>query len=269
VLPAFLPAPKVQPIHVYDLAEGLLKIVERDDIPSCVLCLGSPEPISFTHFLLAIADIRVRRHRFFIPVPVVVIKLLGGAVGGRLRMRLGLERLKSLFELPVMNTACDLRRLGISLRSLPSGMHRSGDDRRRQLIGEGRALLTYVLKERPGTGLLCRYVRAVENLRGGWPLGLPTWALALPATLALFEDHAFASWASNKDFAWRLHAATALAEATTRGACRFLGLARSPSVLVSLLDIARAGLAEISWRLLRIACAPLLYLSMRNSQRRR
>src|SRR5659263_7433 len=43
ILPAFLPAPKVQPIHVDDLSLGLLRIAERVDVCRGVVCLGSIE----------------------------------------------------------------------------------------------------------------------------------------------------------------------------------------------------------------------------------
>ena len=265
VILAFLPAPKVQPIHIDDLAEGMLRIVELDDIPPGVLCLASPEPVSFTRFMLAIASGRVRRQRWLVPIPVMLIHAVGGVLGRRLRIRLGLERLNSLFELPLMDTANDLQRLRLSLRSLPSGMHPSGGDRRRWLICEGQALLTYVLKERPGTSLLRRYVRAVEKLRGGSLLDLPAWTLRLPIALALLDDRAFALSARGAEFAWRLDAATTLAEATTQGARRFLGFGRSSGSLMSLISISRAVVAEIVWRVLRIAGTPFLQRYMRDT----
>jgi len=155
------------------------------------------------------------------------------------------------------------------LRSLPSGMHPSGDDRRRRLIFEGQALLSYVLKERPDTSLLCRYVRAVEKLRGGSLLDLPAWALRLPIALALLDDQAFALSARGAELAWRLDAATTLAEATTQGSRRFLDLGRSSGPLMSLVSIACAVVAEIAWRGLRIAGTPFLqrYMRYTGSQR--
>ena len=114
----------------------------RDDIEPGILCLASSEPVSFTRFLTAIASARVRRQRWLVPVPVILIQAVGRLLGKRLRVRLGFERLNSLFDFPLMDTANDLQRLGLSLRSLHSGMHPSGDDRRRRLILEGKALLT-------------------------------------------------------------------------------------------------------------------------------
>lgn len=265
VMPAFLPAPKVQPIHVDDLAEGLLRIVERDDIPPGVLRLASPDPVSFTRFMLTIASDRVRRQRFCVPIPVRLIQVLGKVLGGRLRVRLGIERLNSLFKLPLMDTAKDLQLLGLSLRSLSSGMHPSGSDGRRRLICEAHALLTYVLKEQPAASLLRRYVRAIEKLRGGIPLNLPLWTCRLPIALALLDDRAFALSARGAEFSFRLDAATMLAEATKQGARRFLGIGRRSGTVMSLIDISRAVVAEIVWRVLRMAGAPLLQRYLRDT----
>lgn len=257
VLPAFLPAPNVQPIHIDDLAEGLLRIIERNDVPPGVLRLASSNPVSFTQFLLAIASDRVHRQRWFMPVPIMFVKLINTILGSRLRKQLGLERLNSLFDLPLMDSNDDLSKLGLSLRSLSSGMHSSGDSRRRRLICEGQAMLTYVLKERPGSILIRRYVRAVEMLRAGSPIDLPRFALKLPAFIALLDERNFtASVQQGEEFFWRLNAATALAEASTRGAYRFLGLGRNSGLLMSLLCIVDATVREIIWRILRIAIMP-------------
>ena len=265
ILPAFLPTPKVQPIHVDDLVEGLLRIVERDDVPSGVLCLASPQPVPFAQFLLSIAENRVRRQRLLAPVPSPLIKLMGACLPPRLKSRFGIEKLNSLFGLPVMDTASDLQRLGLSLRPLHSGMHPSGDDRRRRLIAEGKALLIYVLKVYPGSALVRRYVRAIEQLREGKPLNLPAWVLRRPVTVALLDDRAFAATIKGAELIWRVHAATALAEASVQGAGRFLGVGQSVGVFVNSFAICKAVTAEIFWRLLQLVCFPFLKGIMREN----
>lgn len=263
VIPAFLPAPKVQPIHVDDLTEGLLRIAVRDDIEPGIVCLASNEPVSFTRFLMIIASVRLRRRRWLVPVPVILIQAVGLILGMRLRVRLGFERLNSLFDFPLMDTANDLHRLGLSLRSLHSGMHRSGNDRRRRLIYEGKALLTYLLKDRPGVSLLRRYVYALEKLRGGFPLNLPSLTLRLPIILALLDDKGFALSSRGAEFGLRLDMATVLAEATIPGARRFLDLGRVSGALTSMIRLSYPVFAEIFWRILRMLCMPFLRRSMR------
>lgn len=258
LLPAFLPSPEVQPIHVDDLADALLRIAEREDIPPCTLCLASAEPISFAHFLSVMARCRVRRKRWFIPVPVIFLKMSGAIIGSHMRTRIGLDRLDSLFGLTLMDTAADLMRLNLSLRALPSGMHRSGNGIRRSLLSEGCALLTYLLRVRPGSSLLRRYVRVVEQLRGGVPLELPALILKLPIFVALLESSIDKSASRYTELVWRLDSATTLAEATTYGANRFLGVGRKCGPLFSILWIAGAVVAEIFWRILGAASLLLL-----------
>ncbi len=256
-LPAFVPAPKVQPIHVDDLAEGLLRIAERGDVPPVVYCLAAPEQVSFSKFLAVIAKSRLRCWRGFVPVPVVFFNALAFALGETLWNRLGLGRLRSLFDLPVMETASDLRQLGLTLRPLRSGMHPSGNDRRRCLLREGRALLAYILKEPPGNAVLRRYIRAVEQLRGGQALGLPSAFLNFPILMSLLDKSAWADKATGMEFSWRLDAATVLAEATPSGAYRFLGLGREWGWLSSLLSVGNAIVCEVFWRVLRTPLLPL------------
>lgn len=268
LLPKFVPAPKVQPIHVDDLAEGLLRILERSDAPSGVYSLAAPEPVSFSRFLDAIAKSRLRRWRGFVPVPIMIVDALAAILSEKLQSRLGLERLHSLFSLPVMETASDLKRLGLSLRPLRSGMHPSGSERRRSLLREGRALLAYVLKELPpGSAMLRRYVRAIEQLRGGKAMCLPELFLVSPLFILLLDESAWADKATRAEFSWRLDASTMLAEATPLGARRFLDIGREHGALGSLLSMTIAMTGEVFWRMLRVLLFPLVRLALVRAQR--
>lgn len=261
VLPAFMPAPKVQPIHVDDLAAGLLRIAERSDIRPGILCLASPETVSFTAFLYEIARSRLRSFRCFLPVPALIIATAIRLVGEPLRTRTGLERLRSLFDLPVMNTAFDLQRLGLQLRPLSSGMHPAGSARRRHLIVEGHALLSYVLRAEPGNAMLGRYVRATEKLRDGGVLALPKPFVWLPALLALIDRGNCSETTWGKEFRWRLDAATVLAEASPLGARQFLGVGEH-GFMGSLLGMARAMAFEASWRILSLLFMPITRIAL-------
>jgi NADH dehydrogenase len=257
VLPAFVPAPQVQPIHVDDLAKGLLRIVERADLPSSVYCLAAPEPVSFSRFLDEIAKSRLRCWRGFVPVPVVAVNTLVRLLGTSLCTRLGLERLRSLFDLPVMATASDLELLGIALRPLAAGMHSSGNGRKRALLQEGQILFAYLLKKPAGGVLLRRYVRAIEKLRGGGALALPKLFVWWPTLLALVDGGGSTKTAWGKEFLWRLDSATILAEATPLGARRFLGLGDGHGFARSTIGIVHAIAAEVSWRIVGMLFAPV------------
>lgn len=262
LLPAFLPAPKVQPIHVDDLAEGLLRVAERGDTKSGVYCLASPEPISFSAFLAEIAKTRLRCRRVFVPVPIVFINLFVALLGEGWRTRFGLDRLRSLFDLPVMTTETDLGQLGVSLRPLVAGLHPSGDDRRRRLLLEGKALLAYVLKEQPSNSLLRIYVRAVEGSRGGRAFGLPGIFLSYPILLSLLDKRSWPDATVGREFVWRMDAATMLAEATPTGVGRFLSSGQRQGPLTSILLIANAIAGEAFWRLVRVFVSPMLRYSL-------
>jgi len=258
LLPDFLPAPMIQPIHVDDLVAGLMRVAEQVSDPPGVLCLAATEPISFVRFLAAIAKWRLRCKRFFFPVPVVMARMFTRLAGERRSRFWGLSRLDSLFDLPLMETAVDLGRLGITLRSLEDGMHCSGDGRRRRLLQEGKALLRYLLKESPSHTLLRRYVRAIEHLRGGTSLRMASLFVRLPVLLALLDGKASRTRAWGKEFNWRLDAASALAEATPQGARRFLGIGQGSWLLTSLMRMSLALVGELFWRLAGILCHPLL-----------
>lgn len=262
LLPAFIPSPKVQPIHVDDLAEGLLRIAERDDAKLGVYCLAAPMPISFSTFLTEIAKSRLRCKRVFVPVPVVAINIFAAVIGSAWRSKLGLERLRSLFDLPVMATTSSLDQLGLVLRPLAAGLHPSGDDRRRCLLREGQALLAYIFKGQPTGAVLRRYVRAIESLRDGRALCFPGLFLNYPILLSLLGKAAWPDAAAGKEFIWRLDAATMLAEASPSGAARFIGVGRRPGLLSSLLSIVNALTGEAFWRLVRVIVSPMLRLGM-------
>lgn len=262
LLPVFIPAPLVQPIHVDDLAKGLLQIAKRGAAKPRVYCLGSPEPISFSGFLAEIAMSRLWCRRFFVPVPVMFINLFVAVLGEAKRTRFGLDRLRSLFNLPVMETVSDLSQLGLTLRPLSAGLHPSGDNRRRRLLHEGKALLSYVLKEQPSNSLLRTYVRAIEGTRGGRAFGVSGIFLSCPILLSLLDKGSWPDAKVGLEFVWRMDAATMLAEATPTGAARFLGTGQRHGPLTSSLLVTNALAAEAFWRLLRVFVSPILRYSL-------
>lgn len=256
VLPAFVPAPAVQPIHVDDLAEALLSCLKLP--PSSVINVASPAGIGFTAFLRAIARGRTGSRAIFIPVPTSLIRFAGRILGSRLGDRLGLDRLGSLFALPRMETADDLQRLSLILRPLHEGMTRSGRGRR-QLLLEGRALLAYVLRMAPTSVLVRRYVRVVETLRKSRrPLCLPEFILRYPAMLALFDGARCINLDLRNELDWRLNAALMLAEASPQGAFRFLGVNRRTDWLRNSFRIILAVIREAVRRGGQLALRPVL-----------
>jgi NADH dehydrogenase len=263
VLPAFLPSPMVQPIHVDDLAEGLLRIAERDDVPPGCYSLGAVDPVPFSTFLGAIAEGRLRRRRLFVPAPLRIVLPVLTLVGRALPSVIDAGRLRSLVELPPLDTANDLRTLSLSLRPLVPGMHPSGDDRRRRLLLEGRTLLAYVLRHPPSLAMLRRYARAIETTRGGQPLNLPDALHRYPVALALVDSQYLLCTPGAGELDWRLKAAMLLAEASPAGSHRFLGLGERTNPCLAAVRIGAGVVTETFWRILRTLIARVLCRALR------
>lgn len=264
-IPAFLPAPRIQPVHVEDLVLGLLAAASRDDLGGRVLQIAAPQGISFTRFLQSIARHRlgVLRPRF--PVPVICVQVACKLAGRRLH---GLQRLLSLFALQPMQTGPDLQQLRLTLRPLDRGMQKS---RRRGLIAESKALLSYILRSPPAGEVLRRHVRCVEALRTGQALRLPGLVMRFPCFFALLDvASSTKAGGAGHELAWRIEAAVSLAEASPQGARRFLGpgapgnMGRRP--LVAAWRLLCAMLAEAGWRIAALLLRPLLRIALRRSE---
>lgn len=257
-LPALMPSPRVQPIHVLDLIEGILRIVERDDLTSGEFNLADPTPMSFTNVLRAIATTRIRRARVFVPTPVAVVRLAMKTANRWTGSAFDVNRLRSLVALPLLATAADLEKVALPLRPFLSGMHATGSDRRRKVLGEGSVLLSYVLKQRPPRGLLKRYARAVETLRNGEPVPLPGSAISFPWSIVLWDSPELLARAGAFELDWRLDAATRLAEASRAGSQRFLNPGAPSGKAIAMVRIVRLLGAEALVRTVRWLFSPML-----------
>ena len=253
-IPAFLPAPRVQPVHVDDLCAAILACTQATAPRAHVLCIGTPESVSFTDFLQAIATHWLQVQRIRLPVPVFLLTWISLMMSRATQERTGLYRLTSLFSLPAMETRADLATLKIVLRSLHSGMARSGNGQRRALLREAVALLTYVLRESPSYALVARYVRAIEHSRPLLALNLPSLLLTFPPMLALVDND------QSAELRWRLRAAVLLSEATPQGARRFLGPEIAAGALPAIALIVVAVIKEAVWRVASLLLRPFLQI---------
>ncbi|WP_233214412.1 hypothetical protein [Pollutimonas nitritireducens] len=172
----------------------------------------------------------------------------------------------SLFDLPSMKTAHDLKLLGISLRPITSGMTLSGRNRRRNLIREGKGLLTYILKTTPSIALIKRYVRYVESVREGQPLTISSMMYRWPFLFGFLDEPGLKTDGSHAEFALRLNAAVVLAEATTQGARRFLALGSHMGLPVCLSAMLSAVVLEIFWRASRLGANLFMKLRRRSTE---
>lgn len=258
ILPAFKPEPLVQPIHVNDLAEGLLRIAERDGLQGNIISLAAPQGIRFSKFLNEIALTRLHRFRIFIPVPVLGVNFLLKIIGESMRSIIKADRLKSLFVLPVMETDHDLNELKLVLRPLRSGMTSVGNNQRKKLLLEGRSLIKYIVKIPPSNYVLRRYVKSMELMREGKCIGLSKIFIFFPMLLALIDDSSKKDNLIIEEFFWRLDAATLIVEATPLGAHYFLCLDRKKNIIICFISIAIIIGKEFFWRVARLMMSSIM-----------
>jgi len=268
-IPVFLPAPRVQPIHIDDLAASILTIAERPEIRAGIFSLGAVQPISFYRFLMTIASHRIHVVRLPFPVPVVLLRLLERILGQSMSSKLGLRRIFSLIELPQMDSADSLKKLGITLRPLVHGMHRSGRAQRRQLLQEAVVLLSYLLKKTPDKSLVRRYVNALERAGETRPV-LDSGLLRLwPVLLTLLDHQTILRAPHGQALSWRLQVALAIAEASPQGAQVFLGSMRQRGIVVTLLALGLTTIKELAWLIASFPLRPFacqLFLESRKTR---
>ena len=249
-----IPAPCVQPIHVDDLAAAILAVAERDDIRAETLNLGAVRPIAFGRFLEAIATHRVRATRLPIPLPVALLRLLRRSLGRALSTKLGLERIFSLIHLPPMDSERSLQKLGIQLRPLAQGMHRSGHGQRRGLLQEATVLLNYLLKRPPHRSLVSRYARALERAGKTRPIIHSRLLTGWPILLTLLDNPGVLRKPDGQELAWRLQVALAIAEASLQGAQVFLGVQQPRSPVATLFALGLTAVKAVVWKLAALSC---------------
>lgn len=255
LMPAFYPPPMIQPIHVDDLIEGMLTVIENTNYHGSLYSLGSQTPISFNTFIRSIAKLRLNKAIIFFPVPISLVK-----IGLKfISVKSNLHRLSSLFELPAMNTQDDLKSLDLSLRSLECGMHFSGNLSRRNLLREGRAFFRYIMKLNSNPALIRSYVRVIEALRSGDPLGFSGAVIRFPFLIFFIDTFAkFKISTQFREFTWRLGAMVLIAEASPVGAQRFLGANEKPTrFLGSLFRISMAVIYDVLLRLFALIAYPI------------
>lgn len=256
-LPYFIKPPKIQPIHVDDLSDGILKICESTQNNNSIYCLGSPEQVSFNTFLKSICVNRLRIYRSFFPVPSFMLFLLIRALGN---FYPSLVQLHSLFMLPRMNTEADLRSINLVLRPLNSGMHKSGDSQTREILQEGQAFGRYLFSNYYSYSFLKSYLLAIRQLNKGKPLLLPSIFLKWPMLIYFIEINPFFKSKFIDNLKSRITIASLVMEASPTGSFIFLGLGTRNTFLKSFLGIAKSLLLAALIRSLATIASPVIYL---------
>lgn len=248
VVPLVAPHQLVQPIHLNEVGRGI--ILASDSDVAGTIGLAAPDPIPFSQFLDTLAC-RLRGGRMFtIPIPLGCALGLASFINALpFRPHVDRERILGLAGTQPIDIATDLARIGLNVAPLAEGLL-DETRARRALLSEGRALLRYVLRAKPGGALVRRYARAVaaKNGRAG-AMRLGRVVIYAPALLRLIEPFGGSSL-----LAFRLKIATTLAEASPEGA---RALARDGGRFKRLLALASDGSIELLATPLRLLATAL------------
>jgi NADH dehydrogenase len=257
-IPDLRPAAFVQPIHVDDLAEAILR-ASAPQFPPGTYQVGDIDGISMSAYLRAIARARYGLWRPLIAVPRAVL-LLAARFGAPVLKLIKIDpsSITGLFALKRMDTAGSLRALDLKLRPLADGLRPNGSSTRRELLMEGRALIEFLCPRMHSIGVMKRYVRAIDAVDGGQPLFMSMKFLAWPSLLRLVEDRGLLRRAVRyPELQRRLDIAARVAEASTGGARQFMAI-RATSYPLAFMFLSAYLASEMVWQVLRIGWVPLL-----------
>jgi nucleoside-diphosphate-sugar epimerase len=212
VLPMVDPWRPVQPIHVDEVCEGLLRLAEGAAAPDGWLGLAGPDGVPFGDVLRIFARELHGKHLRILPVALklalfvcnVLYHLPVGPKPDR-------ERVLGLAGTRPMPCARHLAAIGLAVVPLAFGLRREPASRR-ALLDEGRLFFCYVLRRPPGKALLRRYLRALPVIGEAGALPLNPLVSAWPALLRLLEPLDPAT-----PLGRRLAMALALSEASPEG----------------------------------------------------
>lgn len=222
---------QVQPIHVDDAADGLLRLAVARGTHRAVL---AGEPIAFGDFILRLAQARYGRRPMLVPIPLpLVLTPLAALVTIGLPLRPLRERVLGLAGVKVQPGAGDAARLGLSLRSLDAGLEESVRRHRPAQAREAAAYLRYILNGSASPRTLRRYVRGWRRYGFGETM-LPSLLMACPALLRLTEPLPNNRRPRAMAVRARLHAAAVLAEAEAGFSRHLYASARRPPTIAAL-----------------------------------
>jgi nucleoside-diphosphate-sugar epimerase len=205
VLPMVDPWRKVQPIHVSEVCDGLIRLCERTDHGWFGLASGSGLP--FGELLQTFAKELYGKRLYVIPVAL----RLALATRDTLAMipalpKIDRERILGLAGTQPMDCQAHLQTLGLTVAPLAERL-RQEPQSRRAALSEGRLILAAILRQRPKNELLRRYVSLIKFAEPPGPLALPWGARARGSLLEPFGG--------TSDLSKRMKLATTLAEASS------------------------------------------------------
>jgi NADH dehydrogenase len=248
-IPRFVPEPRVQPIHIDDLADALVVLACEARPRPRLYAIADSRSVAFSRFIQLVAICRFGRRPFRLPVPLApILWALRGVEKLGVRPAFA-RRLASLNDLPALDSAADMAELLPHHRRFPDGACR-GAACDRSLIREGAVLLRYATGRKPGRWLLRSYARAVSSVGEARPLELSSLTRLLPGGLTLFDQPAARRRNGEQDaLSRRIDLALLLAESSAQHVGGFLISSHMPTRLAQIAQLALALPLEAVGRL--------------------
>jgi nucleoside-diphosphate-sugar epimerase len=210
ILPMVDPRRPVQPIHIDELAEGLLRLASSDH--AGWVGLASAKGIRFGDFLKTLARDLHGTRLLIIPIPVqLALRACDLTAVIPFMPTVDRERVLGLAGTQPMQCADHLASLGLEIEDCESRLAFEPSARKTLLL-EGRILLRYVMKAWPAHSLLRLYVRAlyVKGIRQA--IAMPRSVRLLPSLLRWMEP-----FDQKAALSRRLAIAVAIAQSSPQG----------------------------------------------------
>jgi len=216
-IPAFLPTPQIQPIHIDDLCICILKVMELTNSSTKIFYFGKEEPIAFTKFMKFIAKAYLNKSILLIPIPAQIVLWATEHLKNKWSKS---AQLASLLTLPTMNTGASLDEIHYQLKPFasPSDIKHSPA---RELLQEGFIIFSYITGRRPNLYSLRRYGGLIKTMKGNLPLQLPAYFTYFPILLCAYDRlDKKNSWF--QELNWRINSSSLLIEASTKSTTELL-----------------------------------------------
>ena len=186
ILPMLHPKQMVQPIHIGEVVNGLIKLTLASELRQQEYVLAGSKPLMFSNFLEKVAHICFGRRIKVISIPAApalytleFTKHLPGVKNIK-------EKVLGLLGLPILETKKSLDELSLTLMDLDEGLTKDTLNRKR-LIKEAYIVLFSVLGRRPSFFAIRSYIRGVNLWDNGIQIRMPLLARLHPLFLRLYD----------------------------------------------------------------------------------
>ena len=210
ILPMVDPRRPVQPIHIDESAEGLLRLTSSDHVGW--VGLASVKSVPFGDFLKALARELHGTGLLIIPIPIqLALRVCDLTAKIPFVPTVDRERVLGLAGTRLMQCADHLTSLGLEIEEYESRLAFEPGARRTLLL-EGGILLRYVMNAWPDHSLLRLYVRSLRVRGIRQAIAMPRTVRLLPSLLRLMEP-----FDQKAALSRRLAIAVAIAQSSPQG----------------------------------------------------